>query len=72
MLHFNYCIKNISCLVRVPKNARRYVYCLGLRNGTAEDYTFLYGIYNTSQNAADMVVILRTLACTKHEESIAQ
>ncbi|XP_052740777.1 membrane alanyl aminopeptidase-like [Bicyclus anynana] len=54
----------------VPKNARRYVYCTGLRQGDASDYNFLFERYNTSQNTADMVVMLRTLACTKDEASL--
>ncbi|XP_041970736.1 uncharacterized protein LOC121727124 [Aricia agestis] len=51
----------------VPVNARRYVYCTGIRNGDAADYNWLWQRYNTSENTADMVVILRTLACTKDE-----
>ncbi|XP_068631129.1 membrane alanyl aminopeptidase-like [Battus philenor] len=54
----------------VPVNARRYVYCSGLRSGDASDYNFLFNKYNTSENAADMVVMLRTLACTRDRASI--
>ncbi|CAH0725372.1 unnamed protein product, partial [Brenthis ino] len=54
----------------VPKNARRYVYCTGIRNGDASDYEFLFQRYNASENTADMVVMLRTLACTKDENSL--
>lgn len=57
---------------RVPKNARRYVYCTGIRNGNASDYDFLFQRYNASENTADMVVMLRTLACTKDENSLRQ
>nr|XP_026484265.1 uncharacterized protein LOC113392185 [Vanessa tameamea] len=55
----------------VPKNARRYVYCTGLRYGNASDYQFLFQKYNTSENTADMVVMLRTLACTRDNASLS-
>ncbi|XP_075971879.1 membrane alanyl aminopeptidase-like [Anticarsia gemmatalis] len=54
----------------VPVNARRYVYCIGLREGNAADYTFLFNQYESSENTADMVVILRALACTRDETSL--
>lgn len=57
---------------RVPVNARRYVYCVGLREGNAQDYQFLFQQYQTSENAADMVVILRALGCTRDTESLNQ
>ncbi|CAB3260810.1 unnamed protein product [Arctia plantaginis] len=53
----------------VPVNYRRYVYCVGLREGDASDYDYLFNQYETSENAADMVVILRALGCTKDEAS---
>ncbi|KAM3967318.1 aminopeptidase N [Aphomia sociella] len=56
--------------VSVPVNLRRYVYCTGLREGDASDYRFLFNHYNVSENTADMVVILRALACTKDTASI--
>ncbi|RVE53190.1 hypothetical protein evm_002023 [Chilo suppressalis] len=54
----------------VPVNQRRYVYCVGLREGDSSDYDFLMQQYMTSENAADMVVILRALACTKNTTSL--
>ncbi|CAK1546278.1 unnamed protein product [Leptosia nina] len=54
----------------VPVFARRYVYCAGLRSGDASDYDFLFEKYNSSENTADMVVMLRTLPCTKDQASI--
>ncbi|CAF4959373.1 unnamed protein product [Pieris macdunnoughi] len=54
----------------VQISSRRYVYCVGLRNGNASDYQFLFQKYNTSENTADMVVMLRTLACSKDQASI--
>ncbi|XP_052753554.1 membrane alanyl aminopeptidase-like [Galleria mellonella] len=54
----------------VPPNLRRYVYCVGLREGNAADYNFLLNLYNTAENTADMVVILRALACTRDENSL--
>nr|AAN04899.1 aminopeptidase N [Helicoverpa armigera] len=59
---------NVSNLV--PVNLRRYVYCVGLREGNETDYNYLYSVYNSSENTADMVVILRALACTKHQPSL--
>nr|AAL26894.1 aminopeptidase N3 [Lymantria dispar] len=56
--------------VLVPVNLRRYVYCVGLREGNASDYQFLFSKYEESENTADMVVILRALACTRDEASI--
>ncbi|CAH2105879.1 unnamed protein product [Euphydryas editha] len=54
----------------VPKNARRYVYCTGLRHGNDEDYQFLFQQYMNSENTADMVVMLRALACTRSNVSL--
>nr|ADZ05468.1 aminopeptidase N4 [Cnaphalocrocis medinalis] len=54
----------------VPVNARRYVYCTGIREGDASDFEFLLNQYETSENTADMVVMLRALACTKDEPSL--
>nr|ADZ57273.1 aminopeptidase N4 [Chilo suppressalis] len=54
----------------VPVNQRRYVYCVGLREGDSSDYDFLMQRYMTSENAADMVVMLRALACTKNTTSL--
>ncbi|XP_014370423.2 membrane alanyl aminopeptidase-like [Papilio machaon] len=54
----------------VPVNARRYVYCTGLRHGNSSDYDFLFRKYNESDNTADMVVMLRTLACTRDRVSL--
>ncbi|XP_050667555.1 membrane alanyl aminopeptidase-like [Leptidea sinapis] len=56
----------------VPVNARRYVYCTGLREGNITDFNFLFQKYNTSENTADMVVMLRTLACTKDQSAIKE
>ncbi|GBP46441.1 Membrane alanyl aminopeptidase [Eumeta japonica] len=55
---------------RVPVNLRRYVFCIGLREGGYADYQFLWQQYTASENTADMVVILRALACTKNQTSI--
>lgn len=63
---------NANYISRVPKNARRYVYCTGLRYGNNEDYNFLFDKYSTSENAADMVVMLRALGCTRDNSSLTQ
>ncbi|XP_060801843.1 membrane alanyl aminopeptidase [Amyelois transitella] len=55
--------------VAVDVNLRRHVYCVGLRHGNSSDYEFLFSRYNSSENTADMVVILRALACTRDESS---
>nr|QUJ23887.1 aminopeptidase N [Telchin licus licus] len=57
--------------VLVPVNSRRYVYCIGLREGNITDYNFLFEKYNSSENTADMVVMLRALACSKDQTAIA-
>lgn len=51
-------------------NLRRYVYCIGVREGDATDYQFLLRKYEASENTADMVVMLRAMACTKDEASL--
>ncbi|CAH2070914.1 unnamed protein product, partial [Iphiclides podalirius] len=56
----------------VPVNARRYVYCTAMRQNGASDYNFLFQRYNASENTADMVVMLRTLACTRDNASLEQ
>ncbi|CAH1647275.1 unnamed protein product [Spodoptera littoralis] len=54
----------------VPVNLRRHVYCTGLREGDRSDYDFLFNAYNASENAADMVIMLRALACTKDLDAL--
>nr|QBI71858.1 aminopeptidase N4a [Plutella xylostella] len=54
----------------VHKNLRRHVYCVGVREGDRTDYDFLWQRYNSSQNTADMVVMLRALGCTKDEATL--
>ncbi|XP_022825014.1 membrane alanyl aminopeptidase-like [Spodoptera litura] len=54
----------------VPVNLRRHVYCTGLREGDRSDYDFLFNAYNSSENAADMVIMLRALACTKDLDAL--
>ncbi|VVD01641.1 unnamed protein product [Leptidea sinapis] len=54
------------------ENKPRYVYCTGLREGNITDFNFLFQKYNTSENTADMVVMLRTLACTKDQSAIKE
>ncbi|XP_053604248.1 membrane alanyl aminopeptidase-like [Plodia interpunctella] len=54
----------------IDVNIRRHVYCVGLRHGDNSDYDFLFSKYNSSENTADMVVILRALACTNDTNSL--
>lgn len=57
---------------RVSVNLRRHVYCVGLREGDYSDYEFLWGRYTASENTADMVVMLRALACSRDQTAVAE
>ncbi|CAH4038205.1 unnamed protein product [Pieris brassicae] len=50
---------------RIYPNMRPWVYCNGLRQGTAEDFTFFWNKYLNEQLATEVVVMLTAAGCTK-------
>ncbi|XP_031788189.1 uncharacterized protein LOC100124285 [Nasonia vitripennis] len=49
----------------IPKNQRPAAYCTALKHGTKEDWEFLWTQYEKTNAAAEQVVILAALGCTK-------
>lgn len=50
---------------RVPVNIAPVVYCAAISEGTAQDWDFLWDKYKKADVAAEQVVILNALGCTK-------
>nr|AEA76302.1 aminopeptidase 8 [Mamestra configurata] len=55
---------------RIPPNMRPWVYCNGLRYGTAEDYDFFWSEYLKSNVANEQVVMITAAGCTQHQPSL--
>ncbi|CAK1546277.1 unnamed protein product [Leptosia nina] len=51
-------------------NMRSWVYCNGLRQGTAEDFTFFWNKYLNEQLATEVVVMLAAAGCTTDTPSL--
>ncbi|CAF4959387.1 unnamed protein product [Pieris macdunnoughi] len=51
--------------IQIYPNMRPWVYCNGLRQGTAEDFTFFWNKYLDEQLATEVVVMLTAAGCTK-------
>ncbi|KZC13131.1 Aminopeptidase N, partial [Dufourea novaeangliae] len=49
----------------ITPNQRPTAYCTAIRNGTKDDWEFLWNQYYNSNSAADQAVILQALGCTE-------
>ncbi|CAG9795006.1 unnamed protein product [Diatraea saccharalis] len=56
----------------VNPNLRRHVFCVGLREGNFEDWTYIYERRNTSNNQADELAMLRALGCSTNENAVQE
>ncbi|CAH2105875.1 unnamed protein product [Euphydryas editha] len=54
----------------VPPNSRNWVYCNGLREGSASDFDFLFRRYNEHNTYNEKILILENLGCTSHAPSL--
>ncbi|CAB3221062.1 unnamed protein product [Arctia plantaginis] len=54
----------------IPPNMRPWVYCTGLRYGTAEDFTFFWTQYLQEDLASEQVVMLTAAGCTRDQNSL--
>ncbi|KAL0882641.1 hypothetical protein ABMA27_001076 [Loxostege sticticalis] len=54
----------------VNPNLRRHVFCAGLREGTYDDWRWLYERRLNSNNQGDEVAMLRALGCSSDEKAI--
>ncbi|KAL7288625.1 hypothetical protein TKK_0017359 [Trichogramma kaykai] len=52
----------------IPKNQRGVVYCTAMKYGNEEDWEFLRLAYDNSNVAAEQIVILNALGCTKDKK----
>ncbi|KAJ8733131.1 hypothetical protein PYW08_001429 [Mythimna loreyi] len=55
---------------RIPANMRPWVYCNGLRYGSAEDYDYFWSRYNNTDLANEQVVMIQAAGCTQHQPSL--
>ncbi|GBP46442.1 Membrane alanyl aminopeptidase [Eumeta japonica] len=49
----------------IPANMRPWVYCVGLREGDATDFDYLWNRYTQEDLAGEKMVILSALGCTR-------
>lgn len=49
---------------------RPWVYCTGLRYGTAEDFTYFWNQYLQEDLASEQVVMLTAAGCTRDQNSL--
>ncbi|XP_049870020.1 membrane alanyl aminopeptidase-like [Pectinophora gossypiella] len=56
--------------IEVAVDSRNWVYCNGLRQGSVEDYTRLWNRFESHNVYTEKIVLLQTLGCTPHVESI--
>ncbi|KAL0882637.1 hypothetical protein ABMA27_001072 [Loxostege sticticalis] len=54
----------------IPANMRPWVYCTGLRYGTAADFDFFWNRYLQEDLASEQVVMLQNAGCTSDEPSL--
>lgn len=57
-------------LYSIPANMRPWVYCTGLRYGTAADFDFFWNRYLQEDLASEQVVMLQNAGCTSDEPSL--
>ncbi|KAL0882634.1 hypothetical protein ABMA27_001069 [Loxostege sticticalis] len=56
--------------IEVPVDSRNWVYCNALRQGTEEDFDFLWDRFLNHNVYSEKIVLLQTLGCTPHETSL--
>ncbi|XP_028172421.1 membrane alanyl aminopeptidase-like isoform X1 [Ostrinia furnacalis] len=56
----------------VNPNLRRHVFCVGLREGTYDDWNWLYNRRLDSNNQGDEVAMLRALGCSSDEQAVKE
>lgn len=61
---------NLYIHFRISPNARPAVYCTSLREGTYEDWQFLWNQYEKTDFASEKVVILNALGCTRNTTTL--
>lgn len=55
---------------RVPVNIRAAVYCTAIREGGLDEWEYLWEKFTTANVAAEQVLILNSLGCSKDETII--
>ncbi|XP_063824393.1 membrane alanyl aminopeptidase-like [Ostrinia nubilalis] len=54
----------------VPVDSRNWVYCNALRQGTEEDFEFLWERFLNHNVYTEKILLLQSLGCTPHESSL--
>lgn len=67
---FLFLFNGIFFLYSIPANMRPWVYCTGLRYGTAADFDFFWNRYLQEDLASEQVVMLQNAGCTSDEPSL--
>lgn len=49
---------------------RPWVYCTGLRQGTADDFNYFWNRYLAEDLASENIVMLQTIGCTRDNSSL--
>lgn len=55
---------NCSIFDSIKPNERTAAYCVGIRNGTSDDWEFLWKRYSYFDNAAKQIEIINALGCS--------
>lgn len=53
----------------VNPNLRRHVFCEGLRDGSYDEWKFLFDRRQRSNNQGDEVAMLRSLGCSTNDQA---
>ncbi|XP_052740775.1 membrane alanyl aminopeptidase-like [Bicyclus anynana] len=56
----------------IPPNMRPWVYCSGLRQGTAEDFNYFWSRYEQEDVASETVVMINAAGCTRDQASLVK
>ncbi|XP_063824395.1 membrane alanyl aminopeptidase-like [Ostrinia nubilalis] len=54
----------------VPVDSRNWVYCNALRQGTEDDFEFLWERFENHNVYSEKILLLQVLGCTPHEDSL--
>lgn len=59
-----------SSLRSIPANMRPWVYCVGLREGSDDDFNYFWNRYLAEDLASEKVVMLEAAGCTNSQTSL--
>lgn len=67
---FNFQFSHLFFICRIQPNIRAPVYCTAVREGTRQDFDFLWTKFLNTNVAHEEVTILNALGCAKSSETL--